>query len=112
MIKKTNLMKEFMAKILIYGGGKAAKSVIELLYGDKNIEIAALVSRNTLREGVQYAKELNIICLDSIQEALDNNLDFNIIFNLTGEPFYRRKKHILNSGRRCFFYRVLKVYLI
>ncbi|MHB8291738.1 MAG: response regulator [bacterium] len=89
MIKKTNLMKEFMAKILIYGGGKAAKSVIELLYEDKNIEIAALVSRNTLREGVQYAKELNIICLDSIQEALNNNLDFNIIFNLTGEPFYK-----------------------
>jgi diguanylate cyclase (GGDEF)-like protein/PAS domain S-box-containing protein len=88
MIKKTNLMKEFMAKILIYGGGKAAKSVIELIYGDKNIEIAALVSRNMLKEGVQYAKELNIKCLDSIQEALDNNLDFNIIFNLTGEPFY------------------------
>ncbi|MHB8282202.1 MAG: response regulator [bacterium] len=90
MIKKTNLMKEFMAKILIYGGGKAAKSVIELLYRDKNIEIAALVSRNTgsLREGVQYAKGLNIRCLDSIQEALDNNLDFNIVFNLTGEPFY------------------------
>lgn len=88
MIKKTNLMKEFMAKILIYGGGKAAKSVIELIYGDKNIEIAALVSRNMLKDGVQYAKELNIKCLDSIQEALDNNLDFNIIFNLTGEPFY------------------------
>ena len=88
MIKKTNLMKEFMAKILIYGGGKAAKSVIELLYGDKNIEIAALVSRNMLKEGVQYAKNLNIICLNSIQEALDNNFDFNIIFNLTGEPFY------------------------
>ena len=88
MIKKTNFMKEFMAKILIYGGGKAAKSVIELLYGDKNIEIAALVSRNMLKEGVQYAKSLNIICLNSIQEALDNNFDFNIIFNLTGEPFY------------------------
>ncbi len=88
MIKKTNFMKEFMAKILIYGGGKAAKSIIELIYGDKNIEIAAVVSRNMLKEGVQYAKELNIKCLDSIKEALDNNLDFNIIFNLTGEPFY------------------------
>jgi diguanylate cyclase (GGDEF)-like protein/PAS domain S-box-containing protein len=82
-------MKEFMAKILIYGGGKAAKSVIELLHNDKNIEIAALVSRNMLKEGVQYAKRLNIRCLNSIKEALDNNLDFNIIFNLTGEPFYR-----------------------
>ncbi len=89
MIKQANFMKEFMAKILIYGGGKAAKSVIELLHNDKNIEIAALVSRNMLKEGVQYAKRLNIRCLNSIKEALDNNLDFNIIFNLTGEPFYR-----------------------
>ncbi|RZD16166.1 MAG: response regulator [Candidatus Acididesulfobacter guangdongensis] len=89
MIKKANFMKEFMAKILIYGGGKAAKSVIELLHNDKNIEIAALVSRNMLKEGVQYANGLNIKCLNSIKEALDNNLDFNIIFNLTGEPFYR-----------------------
>jgi len=89
MIKKANFMKEFMAKILIYGGGKAAKSVIELLYEDKNIEIAALVSRNMLKEGVQYARGLNIKCLNSIKEALDENLDFNIIFNLTGEPFYK-----------------------
>ena len=89
MIKKANFMKEFMAKILIYGGGKAAKSVIELLHEDKNIEIAVLVSRNIMKEGVQYAKMLNIKCLSSIKEALDNNLDFNIIFNLTGEPFYR-----------------------
>jgi diguanylate cyclase (GGDEF)-like protein/PAS domain S-box-containing protein len=89
MIKQANFMKQFMAKILIYGGGKAAKSVIELLHEDKNIEIAALVSRNMLKEGVQYAKGLNIKCLNSIKEALDENLDFNIIFNLTGEPFYK-----------------------
>ena len=35
-------MNGVMAKILIYGGGKAAKTMIEMLRDDKNVEIAAL----------------------------------------------------------------------
>ena len=34
-------MNGIMAKILIYGGGNAAKTLIGMFQGDKNVEIAA-----------------------------------------------------------------------
>lgn len=79
-------MNGVMAKILIYGGGKAAKTVIEMLQDDKNVEIAALVARNLDKEGAVYAKEIGIKCFQTIKEISDAGIKFNIIFNLTGEP--------------------------
>ena len=79
-------MNGVMAKILIYGGGNAAKTLIDMFHGDKNVEIAALVARNLTKEGVLLAKELNIKCFKTIKEAGDGGIDFNIIFNLTGQP--------------------------
>ena len=79
-------MNGVMAKILIYGGGKAAKTMIEMLRDDKNVEIAALTARNLDKEGAVFAKELGIKCFKTIKEVNDANINFNIIFNLTGEP--------------------------
>jgi len=79
-------MNGVMAKILIYGGGKAAKTMIEMLRDDKNVEIAALTARNLDKEGAVYAKESGIKCFKTIKEVNDANINFNIIFNLTGEP--------------------------
>ena len=79
-------MNGVMAKILIYGGGKAAKTMIEMLRDDKNVEIAALTARNLDKEGAVYAKESRIKCFKTIKEVNDANINFNIIFNLTGEP--------------------------
>ena len=79
-------MNGVMAKILIYGGGKAAKTMIEMLRDDKNVEIAALTARNLDKEGAVYAKESGIKCFKTIKEVNDSNINFNIIFNLTGEP--------------------------
>ncbi len=78
-------MNGIMAKILIYGGGNAAKTLIDMFQDDKNVEIAALVARNLVKEGALLAKELNIKCFKTIKEVKDNNIDFNIIFNLTGQ---------------------------
>ena len=90
-MKKDNFMKrEFsgahgvMAKILIYGGGNAAKTMIDMFEGDKNIAIVALVARDLNKEGAIFAKEKGIKCFSNIKEARDKRLDFNIIFNLTG----------------------------
>ena len=79
-------MNGVMAKILIYGGGNAAKTMIEMLRDDKNVEIAALTARNLDKEGAVYAKESGIKCFKTIKEVNDANINFNIIFNLTGEP--------------------------
>lgn len=79
-------MNGVMAKILIYGGGKAAKTIIEMLRDDKNVEIAALTARNLDKEGAVYAKESGIKCFKTIKEVNDANINYNIIFNLTGEP--------------------------
>ncbi len=78
-------MNGIMAKILIYGGGNAAKTLIDMFRGDKNVEIAALVARNLGKEGALLAKELNIKSFKTVKEAKDNGIDFNIIFNLTGQ---------------------------
>ena len=78
-------MNGIMAKILIYGGGNAAKTLIDMFRGDKNVEIAALVARNLGKEGALFAKELNIKSFKTVKEAKDNGIDFNIIFNLTGQ---------------------------
>ncbi|MHB1703119.1 MAG: response regulator [bacterium] len=86
MKKLNNFMNGVMAKILIYGGGKAAKTMIEMLRDDKNVEIAALTARNLDKEGAVYAKESRIKCFKTIKEVNDANINFNIIFNLTGEP--------------------------
>ncbi len=79
-------MNGVMAKILIYGGGNAAKTMIDMFEGDKNIDIIALVARDLNKEGAIFARERGIKCLSSIKEALNGGLDFNIIFNLTGNP--------------------------
>ncbi len=79
-------MNGVKAKILIYGGGNAAKTLIEMFRDDKNVGISALAARDLTREGAQLAKELKIKCFNSIKEAIDENIKFNIIFNLTGQP--------------------------
>ncbi len=79
-------MNGIMAKILIYGGGNAAKTLIEMFRDDKNVEITALAARNLTKDGAQLAKELNIKCFNSIKEAIDKKINFNIVFNLTGQP--------------------------
>ncbi len=79
-------MNGIMAKILIYGGGNAAKTLIGMFQGDKNVGIAALVARNLDKEGAVLAKELNIKSFKTIKEVKAHDIDFNIIFNLTGQP--------------------------
>ncbi len=74
-----------MAKILIYGGGNAAKTLMEMFLDDKNVVIVALVARNLTKEGVLYAKKINIRCFETIKEVKDNGISFNIILNLTGK---------------------------
>ena len=78
-------MNGVMAKILIYGGGNAAKTMIEMLRDDKNVGIAALVARSLDKEGAVYAKESGIKCFKTVKEVNDADIDFNIIFNLTGK---------------------------
>lgn len=78
-------MKEVMAKILIYGGGNAAKTFIDMFKGDDKIQIAALIARNLDKEGALSAKSANIACFESIADAKASGVDFNIIFNLTGK---------------------------
>ncbi len=80
-----NFIKDAMGKILIYGGGNAAKTLIEMFQGDQNAEIAALVARNLEKEGVLKAKESNIACFSSVKEVIDGGINFNIVFNLTGK---------------------------
>jgi diguanylate cyclase (GGDEF)-like protein/PAS domain S-box-containing protein len=79
-------MNGVMAKILIYGGGNAAKTLIEMFQGDGNVEIAALIARNLDKEGAVFAGKLNIKCFKTVKEAFDDGINFNIIFNLTGQP--------------------------
>ena len=86
MKRQDNFMSGIMAKILLYGGGNAAKTLIGMFRGDKNIEITALVARNLDKEGAVLAKELNIKSFKTIKEAKVHGIDFNIIFNLTGRP--------------------------
>jgi len=78
-------MNGVMAKILIYGGGNAAKTTIEMLKSDRNIEIVALVARDLSKEGARYAKKLKIRCFSTIGEVKSNDLEFNIVLNLTGQ---------------------------
>ncbi|MHB1661790.1 MAG: response regulator [bacterium] len=85
MKKNNNFMNGVMAKILIYGGGNAAKTLMEMFRGDGKVEIVALAARNLTKEGALYAKELKIKCFSSIKEVKDDNIDFNIVLNLTGE---------------------------
>ncbi len=84
-MKKNDFMNGVMAKILIYGGGNAAKTTIEMLKSDRNIEIVALVARDLSKEGARYAKKLKIRCFSTIGEVKSNDLEFNIVLNLTGQ---------------------------
>lgn len=75
-----------MAKILIYGGGRAARTMIEMLSGDRNINITALAARELAEETAVIAKKEGIGCFKTIKEVSDSGLDFDLIVNLTGVP--------------------------
>ncbi|HEC25609.1 MAG TPA: hypothetical protein ENI54_06345, partial [bacterium] len=75
MKKNSNFLNDVMAKILIYGGGNAAKTLMEMFLDDKNVVTVALVARNLTNEGVLYAKKLNIRCFKTIKEVKDNGIN-------------------------------------
>ncbi len=75
-----------MAKILIYGGGRAARTMIEMLAGDRNINITALAARELAKETAAIAEREGIPCFNKVKEVSGSGLDFDLILNLTGVP--------------------------
>ena len=65
MSKKTN--------ILIVGGGKKGKALIELFYNRKMLDILAVVDDNNDAPGIKLAKELGIPTADDYKQFLNKN---------------------------------------
>lgn len=73
-----------MKKILIIGGGRRGKSLLEIFHKDSTIEIVGIVDLRDNAIGIKLAKQLNIPTYRDYKSVFGNPIDF--VFDVSGDP--------------------------
>ncbi|MEH7459159.1 sigma-54-dependent Fis family transcriptional regulator [Bacillus sp. JJ1127] len=82
-------------KVLIIGAGEGGSALLSLLQSSNIFKIIGIIDINPKAEGLQLAKEQNIVTGDDITPFLEANLD--VMFDMTGDYHLHKvllaKKH-------------------
>lgn len=73
-----------MKKILIIGGGRRGKGLLEIFHKDSTIEIVGIVDLRDNAVGIKLAKQLNIPTYRDYKSVFENPIDF--VFDVSGDP--------------------------
>lgn len=73
-----------MKKILIIGGGRRGKGLLEILHKDADIEIVGVVDRKDNAQGIRLAKELDISTYRDYKNVFENPID--VVLDVSGDP--------------------------
>ncbi|MEW6481893.1 MAG: ATP-binding protein [bacterium] len=73
-----------MKKVLIIGGGRRGKGLLEILHRDPNVEITGVVDKKDDALGIKSAKELNIPIYTDYKALFTKPID--IVLDVSGDP--------------------------
>lgn len=73
-----------MRNVLIIGGGRRGKGLLEILSQERDIKIVGIVDINENAEGIRFAKKLDISTYTDYKKAFENEVD--AVFDVTGDP--------------------------
>ncbi|MEW6679406.1 MAG: ATP-binding protein [bacterium] len=73
-----------MKKVLIIGGGRRGKGLLEILHRDPNVEITGVVDKKDDALGIKSAKELNIPTHTDYKTLFTKPID--IVLDVSGDP--------------------------
>ncbi|MEW6006717.1 MAG: ATP-binding protein [bacterium] len=73
-----------MKKVLIIGGGRRGKGLLEILHRDPNVEITGVVDKKDDALGIKSAKELNIPTHTDYKALFTKPID--IVLDVSGDP--------------------------
>jgi|GEM_PF-1596090 len=73
-----------MKKVLIIGGGRRGKGLLDILHKNPEVEIIAVVDLKDDAPGIKFAKELGIPTYRSYKTLLEKPIDF--VLDVSGDP--------------------------
>lgn len=75
-----------MKNVLIIGGGRRGKGILEIFKEEPSIKIVGVVDLKDNAPGIHLAKNLNIPTYKDYKIALKNSIDIDVVLDLSGDP--------------------------